>query len=190
MKRSVAGLAAILFALGAGPLAAEQAGPQTQTPDMQAAGPSTAAPAGAIPGVYDPVARAFKPLAAPSAAAKNFAPDINFKVVMHFVTSTALDYPTVGCIFSARYIFPTSGVAASGSLSQSASIQFDAKDPPPTETLSLRFTSDESAPRIYLNIQCTAYDINNVGHFYQFQKTTTLRSTGPIISETLGLTVP
>lgn len=188
MKPSVAGLAAMILALGVAPLAAEQAG--SPQPPGASAPDGSAAAAGGIPGFYDPVAQTFKPLAAPAAATTEFQTDINFKINLHFGASTALDYPTVGCKFSVRYVFAASGVVASGFHSQSASIQFDAQDPAPTQRIFLRFDTDEIAPKLVLNIQCTAYDINNIGHSFQFQKVRTITSPTASIQETVGLTLP
>ncbi len=183
MKRSIAVLAALL-ALGALPLAAEQ----EIAPGAQPQGPEAATKG--VPGFYDPATRTFKPLAAPAAGTTEFQPSVDFKIRMQFGTSTPLDFPTVGCIFSARYVFPNSGVAATGYLSKTASIQFDAAEMPPPARVLLRFNTSETSPKLAIDVQCTAYDINNIGHTVRIQSVVTLTSPDQSLEKTYTLTVP
>jgi hypothetical protein len=136
-------------------------------------------PPGAIEGFFDPVTKAFTPLAAPSASTATYRMQVTVPLNFHFANTSAGDWATIRCQSTVSYRAPNNRIVRSSGAS--AGFSGFSNDPALSSPHTIT-TSAETNARGYVSVQCTSFD--DQGHGYS---TTQIKSF-PIGNSTV--TVP
>ncbi|MBY6243192.1 hypothetical protein [Methylosinus sp. Sm6] len=121
--------------------------------------PEQSAPAGAIPGYYDPATKTFQPLASPTAQPKTYQVQFVIPLAFKFAKSSAADWGSIYCQATISYRAPNNSIARVDAASEG----FDAFSTDPSITARHTITTTgEANPRGVITVQCTAYD--DAGH--------------------------
>jgi hypothetical protein len=118
-------------------------------------------PPGAIEGYFDPVTKAFTPLATPPASTATYRMQVIVPLNFHFAATSAGDWATIQCQSTVSYRAPDNRIVRSSGASAGFS---GISDDPALSSPHTITTTAEANARGYVSVQCTSFD--DQGHGY------------------------